>query len=173
MGEQQIYSALPTDVKLKISQYNTNLQKNKEFSEKVATFVGTKYVYGGKSRVGIDCSGLITVSLNEMGYEEGVVSAKQMASGSVEWIEINPNASNKNVGKPGMLNFYKVGNSKNINHTNVGVGNQGFPGVPYIYKDQIVDATEGNSLTQRTGRAGQYGNPKIRASKSNICTFFY
>ena len=160
INEYNISTSLPTNVRKLIGQFYKNKEMNITFSEKVTTFVGTSYVYGGKDRTGIDCSGLVTCALNEMGYEVDTVNTNQMVSGLVDWIEIFPYASNEKTGDTGMLNFYKIGESKKVNHVNIGVGSVNTPRPPYIYTEQIVDATEGSTLNQRDGRGGQYITPK-------------
>ncbi len=56
---------LPTDIKIKLVQKELDHQ----FALAVSSYIGTDYVFGGKSRKGIDCSGTITESLKDMGYK--------------------------------------------------------------------------------------------------------
>ena len=133
---------------------------NQKFAETVQSMEGTPYLYGGKTRGGIDCSGTVTTALNEMGYDVPVVRALDMASGDVDWITINPSADETKTGDVGMLNFYKTSSSGDISHVNVGIGETNIPGPPYIRKDQIIDATQGSTLNQRAGQPGQYTTPK-------------
>ena len=70
---------LPTDVKIKLVQKELDHQ----FALAVSSYIGTNYVFGGKSRKGIDCSGTITESLKDMGYKIEDKSASNMVNGKV------------------------------------------------------------------------------------------
>jgi len=133
---------------------------DQKFAETVQSMEGVPYLYGGKTREGIDCSGTVTTALNEMGYDVPVSRANRMADGKVDWITINSSVNEGKTGDVGMLNFYKTGGSDQVNHVNVGIGEVNIPGPPYVRKDQIIDATEGSTLNQRAGRPGQYTIPK-------------
>ena len=70
---------MPTDVKIKLVQKELDHQ----FALAVSSYIGTDYVFGGKSRKGIDCSGTITESLKDMGYKIEDKSASNMVNGKV------------------------------------------------------------------------------------------
>ena len=145
---------LPTDVQLKLIQYNLD----HDFALTVASYIGTSYEYGGKSKDGIDCSGVITESLKDMGYSKvKSKSALEISSGNVDWVTILPYASKDISGFQGILNFYKLSDSSYVNHTNIGVGSTiNHPNDSNIYKQQIVDATSTDWMLSRTGNSGQY-----------------
>lgn len=68
-----------------------------DFVKTALKFLNTPYVWGGRSAHGIDCSGLIQVSLMAAGYNLNRDSGDQMMSAGVE----------TSVLKPGTLIFYK------------------------------------------------------------------
>ena len=144
---------LPTDVKIKLVQKELDHQ----FALAVSSYIGTDYVFGGKSRKGIDCSGTITESLKDMGYKIKSRNADSMGSGEVDWITILPYATKDNAGNEGILNFYRLNGSEKINHTNVGVGSyMNHPEDLSIYFPQIVDATESDWICSRNSNSKQY-----------------
>ena len=144
---------LPTDVKIKLVQKELDHQ----FALAVSSYIGTDYVFGGKSRKGIDCSGTITESLKDMGYKIKSRNADSMGSGEVDWITILPYATKDNAGNEGILNFYRLNGSEKINHTNVGVGSSlNHPENLSIYSPQIVDATESDWMCSRNSDLKQY-----------------
>ncbi len=144
---------LPTDVKIKLVQKELDHQ----FALAVSSYIGTDYVFGGKSRKGIDCSGTITESLKDMGYKIKSRNADSMGSGEVDWITILPYATKDNAGNEGILNFYRLNGSEKINHTNVGVGSSlNHPENLSIYSPQIVDATESDWICSRNSNSKQY-----------------
>ena len=144
---------LPTDVKIKLVQKELDHQ----FALAVSSYIGTDYVFGGKSRKGIDCSGTITESLKDMGYKIKSRNADSMGSGEVDWITILPYATKDNAGNEGILNFYRLNGSEKINYTNVGVGSSlNHPENLSIYSPQIVDATESDWMCSRNSDLKQY-----------------
>ena len=144
---------LPTDIKIKLVQKELDHQ----FALAVSSYIGTDYVFGGKSRKGIDCSGTITESLKDMGYKIKSRNADSMGSGEVDWITILPYATKDNAGNEGILNFYRLNGSEKINHTNVGVGSSlNHPENLSIYSPQIVDATESDWICSRNSNSKQY-----------------
>jgi cell wall-associated NlpC family hydrolase len=62
---------------------------DRDFVEVAERFIGTPYLWGGKTRVGIDCSGLVQVSLQSCGYEVPRDSDLQRAEIGTE-IDIPP-----------------------------------------------------------------------------------
>ena len=128
--------------------------KNKQFSSILQSMVGVPYKYGGKDKNGIDCSGTITESLRQMGYNVDDYTASQLASGKVDWINISEKVDTSKIGDEGTLNFYKLGGSSTVNHVNVGIGTPNEAPLK-----QIIDATEGDTLNQRKGREGQVTIP--------------
>jgi len=118
------------------------------FTDIMRSLVGTPYELGGKTLNGIDCSGTITYSLNQMGYNVSATSAAAMASGKTDWITVT-SGNTISQDKPGALNFYDWGTGT-VQHVNVGVGQRGNETC-----GQVVDATEGSWMTGRNGMPGQ------------------
>lgn len=74
-------------------------------------FKGVKYLYGGASKKGMDCSGLIFTSFKDNGFNVPRTTAQLSSYG--DWVDI------KNV-KPGDLVFFATKkNSRNINHVGI------------------------------------------------------
>jgi RHS repeat-associated protein len=117
-----------------------------EFANTLRSLRGIPYKYNGDSEEGADCSGIIILALEKMGFRPGDYSAQAMGDGSVPWIEIQEKPVSQ--GDPGILNFYTWG-SKSIQHVNAGVGYQ-----PGERRTQVIDATQDGTWTQ-----GRNANP--------------
>ena len=150
----------PDIFSFKIKKRENDAALNARFAGIMNSLVGTPYEYGGENRSGTDCSGSVLLALNEMGYDLPRVTASEMASGELDWINMNPSADSTRSGDVGMLNFYDLNENGSIDHVNVGVGETGTPTPVLNPKPQIVDATEGSTLNQRRGRDGQYYKPE-------------
>ena len=77
-----------------------------------AKYIGTKYVYGGTSPSGFDCSGLVQYSLRKLGVSIARSSRAQYGYGT---------AVSKNNLQPGDLVFFARG--KSISHVGIYAGN--------------------------------------------------
>lgn len=77
-----------------------------------AKYIGTKYVYGGTSPSGFDCSGLVQYSLRKLGVSVGRSSSAQYGYGS--------SVSKSNL-QPGDLVFFSRGHG--ISHVAIYAGN--------------------------------------------------
>lgn len=134
-------------------------EKNQLLAKILIKYLNVKYKSGGFSAEGIDCSGLLGRALADMGYNitRDDVQSGKLAKGKVDWLGIFPVSDNKRTGILGMINFYKVSGSKVINHMNYGIGTNNTP-IPLLSPmDQIIDATEKDSMLIRNdGRPGQY-----------------
>jgi cell wall-associated NlpC family hydrolase len=119
-----------------------------QFTSNVRDLVGTPYEFSGKTLNGLDCSGLITYALNQMGYNVPATSTATMVSGSVDWITVT-SGNTTSQSTSGTLNFYDWGTTT-VQHVNIGVGQQGNESL-----GQIVDATEGSWMTARNDNPNQ------------------
>ena len=146
--------------------------KNKELSEKLNSMIGI--LYGeGESRNIADCSGIIILSLREMGYDVRREYVETMTSGKVDWITLTPVSDNKlKQGDEGMLNFYAFGGGI-ADHVNVGVGTTGTPYVLIDPKSQVVDATQKDNIFNRwvSGMDGQYNSAGIGQTTQTFAPF--
>jgi probable lipoprotein NlpC len=88
---------------------NSSAHINKILVNKCQDYLGTPYKFGGTTKAGMDCSGLIFAVFKEMGEDIPRVSYKQAEH--FEEIE-------KEEIKPGDLVYFKV-NSERINHTGI------------------------------------------------------
>ena len=80
--------------------------------QQAAKYLGTRYVYGGSSPSGFDCSGLVQYSLKKLGISVGRSSASQYSSGVA--------VSRGNL-QPGDLVFFSKGGG--ISHVAIYAGN--------------------------------------------------
>ncbi len=75
---------------------------------KAESFLGSPYKWGGNSKKGIDCSGLMAVSFAAAGVTLPRVSAQQAETG---------NALNLKQVQPGDMLFFATGSSKRVTHS--------------------------------------------------------
>lgn len=104
---------------------NTTAKPSKEAESIVKyaqTFDGTRYKYGGVTKRGIDCSGLIYTSFNK--YNVNVPRTTTDLKSAGAWIDL------KDVNVGDLIFFATKKNSRNVNHvgiiTNVRTGNVEF-----------------------------------------------
>tara|TARA_R100001369_G_scaffold81386_1_gene112370 strand:+ start:115 stop:624 length:510 start_codon:yes stop_codon:yes gene_type:complete len=102
---------------------NTKPSKEAEDIVKYAkTFDGTRYKYGGTTKRGMDCSGLIYTSFNKHDINLPRTTTRLKSTGS--WIDL------KDVNVGDLIFFATNKNSRNVNHvgivTNVRTGNVEF-----------------------------------------------
>ena len=88
------------------------------------TFEGTRYKYGGTTKRGMDCSGLVVVAFQKESINLPRTTADQKNTG--EWIDV------KNVKEGDLLFFATKKNSRKVNH--VGIVTKSRPGyVEFIH----------------------------------------
>nr|WP_321231984.1 C40 family peptidase [uncultured Psychroserpens sp.] len=88
------------------------------------TFEGTRYKYGGNTKRGIDCSGLVVTAFNKENIALPRTTADLSKRG--EWIDV------KNVKEGDLLFFATKKNSRSVNH--VGIVTKSRPGhVEFIH----------------------------------------
>jgi cell wall-associated NlpC family hydrolase len=104
---------------------NTNTKPSKEAENIVKyakTFDGTRYKYGGTTKRGMDCSGLIYTSFNKHDVNVPRTTNRLKSTGS--WVDL------KDVNVGDLIFFATNKNSRNVNHvgivTNVRTGNVEF-----------------------------------------------
>ena len=74
---------------------------------KALSYKGTKYKYGGTSKSGMDCSGLMFTSFKS----EGIVLPRTSITQSRKGIKVSKSKAQK-----GDLVFFKTGGKRNVNH---------------------------------------------------------
>jgi cell wall-associated NlpC family hydrolase len=85
-------------------------------------FLGVKYVYGGTSPSGFDCSGLVYYCYRHFGYSINRTATAQSYNGAT--------VSSSDL-QPGDLVFFKKRGSSNIGHVGIYVGNGQFIHAPH------------------------------------------
>jgi len=104
------------------SQVNASALKGQEIANYALQFVGCRYVHGGTSPKGFDCSGLTTYVYKQFGYTLNRTCSGQLKNGrAVSMSEL----------QPGDLVIFKKGNSS-VAATHVGL---------YIGNNQFVHAS--------------------------------
>jgi lipoprotein Spr len=88
-----------------------------KFIEEVAGWIGTPYVYGGESKTGTDCSGMVQTVYKDV-YN---IKLYRTASDLVK----NCNLVKKKDLKTGDLVFFKINNTK-VSHVGIYIGNDKF-----------------------------------------------
>lgn len=103
------------------SSYSTAPQANPTLAQQIVdlalSFVGTKYVYGGSSPSGFDCSGLVTYVLKEHG-----ISVTRTASG--QYRDNGVRIAKADL-EPGDLVFFSS-NGKGVTHVGIYIGDDEF-----------------------------------------------
>lgn len=90
----------------------TGSTKGQALVNEAAKYIGTKYVYGGSSPSGFDCSGLVQYVCRKQGISVGRSSRDQFRNGV---------AVSKSELKPGDLVFF--GNGSRVSHVGIYAGN--------------------------------------------------
>ncbi|MGI5920278.1 MAG: LysM peptidoglycan-binding domain-containing protein [Syntrophomonadaceae bacterium] len=85
--------------------------------QKAAEYLGTRYVYGGQSSSGFDCSGFVYYIYQQFGYSLPRTAASQAQKGI---------AVTKDNLQPGDLVFFTYGGGSYINHVGIYSGNGQF-----------------------------------------------
>ena len=145
-----------------IDAYNPEIMNNALAETLTTKFLGVKYDSGGTTLKSVDCSGLLIASLRTMGFNVDRETTGTLSSGRVEWISVLPDI--KSEGELGILNFYKMEESKSINHMSIGIGYNNIPDNVKEPMKQLINANEDSSLLVRNdGRKGQYITAKSNA----------
>ena len=110
---KQFYKNLPS--RFIISNINT-------FINTVESYMGVPYKYGGNSRSGTDCSGLVFIGLKSVGYDGSRLNAESVA-------KLGRFIGNKTYLKRGDLVFFKT-SSRLVSHVGVYSGNGKFIHAP-------------------------------------------
>lgn len=108
------------------------------FLREVLSYEGTPYKYGGRSRVGIDCSGLIDKGLRSAIYYNG---ERLNAQG---WAQSGKLIANKNDLKPGDLVCFTntISSSRLVHHIAIYLGNNKFwhaPSTGSVVSEESLD----------------------------------
>lgn len=130
-----------TETKKASSAPATGSTKGQALVNEAAKYLGTKYVYGGTSPSGFDCSGLVQYACRKQGISVGRSSRDQFGNGV--------SVSRENL-QPGDLVFFKKGGS--ISHVGIYAGNGQMIHSPQTGK--TVCYTSIDTLSRRASYAG-------------------
>jgi cell wall-associated NlpC family hydrolase len=118
--------------------------------EEVAAFAlrlrGTPYRYGGATRTGFDCSGLVFYSHRQLGLTVPRTSREQ-AEGARQIKESKL--------RRGDLVFFKIG-GRQVNHVGIYLGDRRFVHAPGAGKPVTVNSLDDEYYAQRFSSAGRY-----------------
>lgn len=118
--------------------------------EEIAAFAlrlrGSPYRYGGATRAGFDCSGLVFYSHRQLGLTVPRTSREQ-AEGARQIKESKL--------RRGDLVFFRIG-SRQVNHVGIYVGDRRFVHAPGAGKAVTVNSLDDEYYAQRFSSAGRY-----------------
>jgi len=81
--------------------------------EEARSYLGTRYVYGGSSKRGVDCSGLVLAVFRRVGIEMPRTAAEQARVGNIV---------SKDQLQPGDLVFFRTSGRGSISHAGIYIG---------------------------------------------------
>jgi cell wall-associated NlpC family hydrolase len=110
------------------------------------TLQGTPYRYGGATRDGFDCSGLVFYAHRRLGLEVPRTSSDQ----ADEAEQIKPRKL-----EPGDLVFFKI-DSRKVNHVGIYVGSHRFVHAPGAGKPVTVNSLDDEYYAESFSGAGRY-----------------
>lgn len=105
-------------VEVDAAAYEASYSKGQEIADYALQFVGYRYVYGGASPSGFDCSGFTSYVYKQFGYKLNRSASDQLDNGTpVSMSEL----------QPGDIVIFKKGNSsKRATHVGLYIGNSQF-----------------------------------------------
>ncbi len=156
---KSIYSGnTPTPIKAKYSNYTTKYQPKKPSHNKARYTLlqtahkqlGTRYLYGGTTRQGFDCSGLVQYVYKHIQHPiPRTAAAQRDASKTIAYQELIA----------GDLIFFKTG--KKTNHVGIYIGNNEFIHASSGSKKVKVDNLDKKYWKQAFVKFGRYINETI------------
>jgi cell wall-associated NlpC family hydrolase len=110
------------------------------------TLQGTRYRYGGATRDGFDCSGLVFFTHRQLGLQVPRTSSDQ----AEEAEQIKPRKLRR-----GDLVFFKIG-SRRVNHVGIYVGKKRFVHAPGAGKPVTVNSLDDEFYAEAFSSAGRF-----------------
>ena len=102
------YKSAPTRSTNTSSTYETTAESIIDYAK---TFDGVKYKYGGTTKKGMDCSGLVVTSFKKEAIQLPRTTSQLAVTG--DWVDV------KEVKKGDLLFFATNKNSRNVNHVGI------------------------------------------------------
>ncbi|MCD8539579.1 MAG: C40 family peptidase [Leadbetterella sp.] len=129
------------------------VNRNEVLTDISLRYKGTPYRYGGNTRQGMDCSGLVFRTFAELG--------RAFPRSSYEQAEVFPAVSRASL-QPGDLVYFKIGKTSRINHTGIVT--------KIVSKDIILFVHSSSSAGVREDNLySNYWKPKfVRATRPKI-----
>jgi cell wall-associated NlpC family hydrolase len=120
--------------------------RGEELARFALSLQGTRYRYGGATRDGFDCSGLVFFAHRQLGLEVPRTSRDQ----AEEAEEVKPRKL-----KRGDLVFFKI-DSRKVNHVGIYVGQHRFVHAPGAGKPVTVSSLDDEFYAESFSGAGRY-----------------
>lgn len=105
---KRTYKSAPTRSTNTSSTYETTAESIIDYAK---TFDGVKYKYGGTTKKGMDCSGLVVTSFKKEAIQLPRTTSQLAVTG--DWVDV------KEVKKGDLLFFATNKNSRNVNHVGI------------------------------------------------------
>jgi cell wall-associated NlpC family hydrolase len=122
--------------------------RGEELADYALTLRGTPYRYGGATRTGFDCSGLVFYAHRQLGLTVPRTSRDQA--------EQSEEVKERKL-QPGDLVFFKIG-SRRVNHVGIYIGRKQFVHAPGAGKPVTINSLDDEFYAERFESAGRYWN---------------
>jgi cell wall-associated NlpC family hydrolase len=137
---------LPPQATRPLSQQEVVRNPGEVLADYALTLRGTPYRYGGATRAGFDCSGLVFFAHRQLGVEVPRTSRDQ---------EKQAEHVRQRKLQRGDLVFFKIG-SRRVNHVGIYIGGNEFVHAPGAGKPVAINSLDEDFYSRRFESAGRY-----------------